>query len=70
MTCSHGDIHDAVTLFDRNTGELVYTRVCGKCGQRLDVMLREAYRPSFDPHGNDRYLSPQLSNAGAPAATP
>ena len=60
MSCSHDGIHDAVTRFDRDSGELAYTRICEACGDHLDVILREGYSPTFDAHGNDRYLSPQL----------
>ena len=36
---------------------LVYYWTCERCGARLNEARREPYRPSFDPHGNDRYLS-------------
>ncbi len=65
--CRHRELHNAVVRYDRTAGELVYVMVCESCGSPLDEVLREPYRPAFDPAGNDPYLSPQLTTASASA---
>jgi hypothetical protein len=57
MTCEHGEFHGIKTFYDRTRGVLVYYWSCESCGKRLGVARREEYRPSFDPHGNRRFLA-------------
>jgi hypothetical protein len=57
MACQHDDLHEIRTVYDRSTGILVYFWTCATCGERLDEVRREAYRPQFDPNGNTRFLA-------------
>ena len=57
MTCSHAEFHGIRTMYDRNSGVLVYFWTCESCGKRLGEARREEYRPQFDPQGNARFLA-------------
>jgi hypothetical protein len=57
MACAHDGFHDIRTAYDRRRGVLVYFWTCERCGERLDEARREDYRPSYDPHGNDRSVA-------------
>ena len=57
MSCSHDAFHSIGSRYDRTAGVLVYYWSCERCGARLNEARREPYKPAFDPHGNDRYLS-------------
>ena len=57
MTCSHAEFHGIRTMYDRNSGVLVYFWTCESCGKRLGEARREDYRPQFDPQGNQRFLA-------------
>jgi hypothetical protein len=61
MTCRHNGFHDISTVYDRRRRELVFHWTCERCGARLSEARREPYRPSFDPHGNDPFVSPQTA---------
>jgi len=55
MACPHDGFHTIHTAYDRRREVLVYFWTCERCGERLDEARREAYRPAYDPHGNDRF---------------
>jgi hypothetical protein len=59
MACKHDTFHSLRSSYDRGTGLLVYYWVCERCGVELQEARREPYRPQYDPHGNDRFLSAQ-----------
>jgi hypothetical protein len=56
MPCPHDGFHGIGTAYDRQRGVLVYFWTCERCGARLREARRDEYRPSYDPHGNDRFL--------------
>jgi hypothetical protein len=56
VECRHDDFHGIRTAYDRRSGVLVYFWICERCGKRLAEAKREEYRPSYDPHGNDRFV--------------
>jgi hypothetical protein len=41
----------------RNVSEIRYVTVCDACGTEMREVMREPYRPNFDPAGNDPYIS-------------
>ena len=55
MACSHEDFHEIRTAYDRRRGVIVYFWACERCGTRLKEAGREAYRPAYEPAGNDRF---------------
>jgi hypothetical protein len=55
--CTHSGLRGFCTDYDRHLGVMVYFWTCEGCGALLDEARREEYRPSFDPRGNDPYLS-------------
>lgn len=57
MDCSHDGYRTVSSNYDNERGVLVYFWSCEACGVRLQDALREEYRPSFDPRGNDPYLA-------------
>ena len=57
MACSHDDFHTIRTAYDRRRGVIVYFWTCERCGARLKEAGRQAYRPAYDPAGNDRFLA-------------
>jgi hypothetical protein len=61
MGCAHDGFHAIRTSYDRRSGVLVYFWACERCGARLADARRESYRPSFDPHGNERFLTSQAA---------
>jgi hypothetical protein len=61
MACAHDGFHAIRTSYDRRRGVLVYFWACEHCGTRLGDARRERYRPSYDPHGNDRFLASQAA---------
>lgn len=54
--CAHDGFHSVRTEYDRRRALLVYFWVCEVCDARLGEVKREAYRPSYDPHGSARFL--------------
>jgi hypothetical protein len=56
MDCLHDGFHTIRTAYDRSRAVLVYFWTCERCGARLEEARREEYRPSYDPHGNDRFM--------------
>lgn len=56
MECTHDQFHTVRSAYDQDEGVLVFFWTCESCGERLDEAAREAYRPQFDPHGNDAYI--------------
>jgi hypothetical protein len=61
MACAHDGFHAIRTRYDRHTGVLLYFWACEGCGARLGDARRERYRPSFDPHGHERFLTSQAA---------
>ncbi len=59
MFCKHDSFHSLRSSYDRGSGTLVYHWVCERCGVQLEEARREPYRPHYDPHGNDRFLTAQ-----------
>jgi hypothetical protein len=61
MACAHDGFHAIRTTYDRRSGVLVYFWACERCGARLGDARRERYRPSYDPHGSERFLTSQAA---------
>jgi hypothetical protein len=57
MECGHEGFHSVSSDYSGHAGTLVYFWVCDRCGGRLEDIHRQLYRPRYDPHGNDRYLT-------------
>jgi hypothetical protein len=54
MPCAHDGFHGVRSRYDQRRGVLVYFWTCERCGVRLGEVRRQAYRPRFDPRGNER----------------
>ena len=61
ISCAHDGFHAIGTSYDRRTGVLVYFWACERCGARLGDARRERYRPSYDPFGNERFVTSQAA---------
>jgi hypothetical protein len=61
IACAHDGFHAIGTNYDRRNGVLVYFWACERCGARLSDARREPYRPSYDPHGNERFVTSQAA---------
>jgi hypothetical protein len=61
MACAHDGFHGIRTSYDHRSGVLVYFWACEHCDARLGDARRERYRPSYDPHGNERFLTSQAA---------
>jgi hypothetical protein len=61
VACAHDEFHAIRTTYDRRSGVLVYFWACERCGERLGDARRERYRPSYDPHGHERFLTSQAA---------
>jgi len=57
MHCSHDGFHTGHGRYDANTRQLRYIVTCDACGTELREVLVEPYSPTFDPHGNDAYVT-------------
>jgi hypothetical protein len=57
MKCSHEGFHSVRSQYNRRSGVLVYLWTCDSCGARLKEAQRMSYRPSFDPHGNEKHAA-------------
>jgi hypothetical protein len=55
--CEHTGFHSAEARYEAATGTLRYIVVCDACRRELRELLVQPYAPSFDPRGNDAYLS-------------
>jgi hypothetical protein len=54
MKCIHDGFHSISSQYDPRLGVLVYLWTCESCGERLSEARRLAYRPSYDPRGNQK----------------
>ena len=61
IACAHNGFHAIGTKYDRRNGVLVYFWACERCGARLGDARRERYRPSYDPYGNERFVTSQAA---------
>jgi hypothetical protein len=61
LGCAHDGFHAIGTTYDRADGVLVYFWECERCGANLGEARREPYRPSYDPHGNEPFVTPQAA---------
>jgi hypothetical protein len=61
IACAHDGFHAIDTKYDRRNGVLVYFWACERCGARLGDARRERYRPSYDPDGNERFVTSQAA---------
>ena len=61
IACAHDGFHAIGTKYDRRNGVLVYFWACERCGARLGEARRERYRPSYDPYGNERFVTSQAA---------
>jgi hypothetical protein len=61
IACAHDGFHAIGTKYDRRKGVLVYFWACEGCGARLGDARRDRYRPSYDPHGNERFVTSQAA---------
>ncbi len=57
MHCSHDGFHTGHGRYDSDTQHLRYVVTCDACGGELRVVLVERYAPTFDPHGNDAFVT-------------
>jgi C4-type Zn-finger protein len=57
MFCNHNGFHTIRTSYDHRGGLLIFHWTCERCGARLTEARRERYRPSFDPRGNEAFLT-------------
>jgi hypothetical protein len=57
MACRHDGFHEITTAYRQREGLLIYVWRCDRCGARLGEAGREAYRPRYDPLGNERFLA-------------
>ncbi|HEU0025233.1 MAG TPA: hypothetical protein VFQ12_11405 [Thermoleophilaceae bacterium] len=69
MGCRHNGYREIRSTYDADSGMLVYHWTCEQCSASLGEVARTAYRPVFDPSGNDEYLT-GLSGGGDPPALP
>jgi hypothetical protein len=56
--CAHAGFHEIRSSYDQERCVLAFLLTCERCGATLRELRREAYRPIFDPRGNDPYLEP------------
>jgi hypothetical protein len=49
MPCRHTGFHSTTSRYDRDSGTLVYVRVCERCGAAVAEVTRVSYRPRFEP---------------------
>jgi hypothetical protein len=56
MSCRHTGFHSITSRYDRDSGTLVYLRVCELCGAVVREVERVRYRPRFaaGPNGASR----------------
>jgi hypothetical protein len=52
MGCRHEGFHELRARYDRDRRMLIFFWTCETCGTRLSEFRRQAYRPHFDPQGN------------------
>ena len=55
--CDHTGFHSGAGRYDTATETLRYVVVCDACGNELREVLVQPYAPSFDPRGNDGFLT-------------
>jgi hypothetical protein len=55
MRCRHDGFHEIHSAYDRQRAVMVFHWTCERCGARLEEVGREAYRPAYDPRGNERF---------------
>ena len=56
MACRHDGFREIQSDYDPSAGVLVYHWACEHCSTRIAEAGRIAYRPAFDPSGNDQYI--------------
>ena len=61
IACAHDGFHAIGTKYDRRNGVLIYFWACECCGTRLGDARRERYRPSYDPKGNEPFVTSQAA---------
>ena len=54
--CTHTGYHSGQGRYNRDSESLRYVIVCDDCEAELDEVATEAYRPQFNPHGNDAFI--------------
>lgn len=52
MPCRHTGFHSITSRYDRDSGTLIYLRVCERCGAAVTEVERVRYRPRFDAGSN------------------
>lgn len=55
--CTHDGFHSGEGRYIEETRVLRYIVTCDSCGAELREVTAEQYSPSYDPHGNDTYLT-------------
>ena len=55
--CDHQGFHSSEGRYDASAHKLRYVVVCDACRAELREVSNESYAPSFDPHGNDQFLT-------------
>jgi hypothetical protein len=54
--CPDDGFHDIRLSYDRRHGVLAFVWTCERCGAELREVRREAYRPRYEPAGNDPFM--------------
>ena len=56
MRCRHTGFHSITSRYERDSGTLVYVRVCERCGAVVTEVERVSYRPRYEakPYGASR----------------
>ncbi len=63
MSCGHDGYREIRSRYEGDAGVLVYEWMCEECSAPLGEAARTAYRPQFEPSGNDPYLT-SLGHSG------
>ena len=52
--CEHDGFHSGLGKLSREFSSIRFVLVCDDCGQEMREVQVEAYRPDFDPSGNEK----------------
>ena len=55
--CDHAGFHSGAGRYDAATETLRYVVVCEACEAELREVLVQPYAPSYEPRGNDGFLT-------------
>jgi hypothetical protein len=52
--CEHDGFHSGEGKLSRDFGSIRFVLVCDQCGEEMREIHVEAYKPDFDPSGNEK----------------